>query len=116
MLVGDGAFQMTGFELSTAVRRGLDPIVILFNNKGYLTERFILEGKFNDIQDWNFHKLPEVLQGGKGFEVRTEGELDLALTEALTTRGEFCLIHVHLGTGDFSPALKRLALALSKKA
>ena len=116
VLVGDGAFQMTGFELSTAVRRGLDPIVILFNNKGYLTERFILEGKFNDIQDWNFHKLPEVLQGGKGFEVRTEGELDLALTEALTTRGEFCLIHVHIGAGDFSPALKRLALALSKKA
>ena len=115
VLVGDGAFQMTGFELSTAVRRGLDPIVILFNNKGYLTERFILEGKFNDIQDWNFHKLPDVLKGGKGFEVRTEGELESAISEALATRGQFSLVHVHLGADDFSPALKRLGTALGNK-
>jgi indolepyruvate decarboxylase len=116
VLVGDGAFQMTGMELSTAVRRGLNPIVVLFNNKGYLTERFILEGKFNDIQDWAFHKLPEVLKGGKGFEVNNEGELEAAFTEALACPDQFCLIHVHLAADDYSPALRRLAEALSKEA
>ena len=49
ILVCDGAFQMTGTELSTFSRLGLDPVVILFNNHGYSTERFILEGSFNDI-------------------------------------------------------------------
>ena len=32
--------------------------------------------KFNDIQPWHYHKLPEVLGGGTGYEVRTEGEFD----------------------------------------
>jgi hypothetical protein len=32
-LVGDGGFQMTGMDLGTATTYGLDPIVILFNNK-----------------------------------------------------------------------------------
>jgi len=34
ILVGDGAFQMTGWELGNCRRYGLDPIVILFNNLG----------------------------------------------------------------------------------
>lgn len=116
VLVGDGAFQMTGMELSTAVRRGLNPIVVLFNNKGYLTERFILEGKFNDIQDWAFHKLPEVLKGGKGYEIHNEGELEAAFSDALACKDQFCLLHVHLSADDYSPALRRLAEALAKEA
>ena len=79
MIVGDGAFQMTGMELSTIARHGLNPIVVVLNNHGYTTERFLLEGPFNDIHDWAFHKIPEVLGTGLGLEVRTEGELDAAL-------------------------------------
>ena len=37
ILVGDGAFQMTGMELISAHRLGLNPIVILFNNGIYAT-------------------------------------------------------------------------------
>src|SRR5688500_7344421 len=33
VIVGDGAFQMTGMELSTIVRRGYNPIVIVLDNK-----------------------------------------------------------------------------------
>ena len=50
VIVGDGAFQMTGMELSTIARHGLNPIVVVLNNHGYTTERFLLEGPFNDIQ------------------------------------------------------------------
>ncbi len=39
VLVGDGAFQMTGNELSTAVRLKLHPIVFILNNDGYGTMR-----------------------------------------------------------------------------
>ena len=59
VLVGDGAFQMTCMELSSTVRQKFNPIVIVLNNKGYSTERFIQEGQFNDIHNWQDHKMPE---------------------------------------------------------
>jgi indolepyruvate decarboxylase len=113
VIVGDGAFQMTGMELSTIARNGLNPIVVVLNNHGYTTERFILEGAFNDIHEWKFHKIPEVLGTGLGLEVRTEGELDAALEAALANSSSFSLINVHLDKMDRSPALERLATKLA---
>lgn len=114
VVVGDGAFQMTGMELSTIAQHGLNPIVVLLNNHGYTTERFLLEGSFNNIRDWAYHRIPEVLGGGRGFEVRTVGELDGALREALADTSGYSLINVHLDPYDRSPALERLANRLSK--
>ena len=66
MIVGDGAFQMTGMELSSLVRHKFPTIVIVLDNDGYGTERFLHPGtfEFNDIQPWAYHKLPEVYGGG----------------------------------------------------
>src|SRR5262249_40868662 len=114
VVVGDGAFQMTGMELSTIVRYGLNPIVVVLNNHGYTTERFLLEGSFNDIQDWAYHKIPEVLGGGLGLEVRTLRELDDSIRAALDNVAGFSLLNVHLDPYDRSPALERLASRLSK--
>jgi len=115
VIVGDGAFQMTGMELSTIARNGLNPIVVVLNNHGYTTERYLLEGSFNDVHPWQFHKIPEVLGTGLGLEVRTEGELDAALEASMANTGSFSLINVHLDKMDRSPALERLADRLSKK-
>jgi indolepyruvate decarboxylase len=115
VVVGDGAFQMTGMELSTVVRQKLNPIVIVMNNKGYMTERFLLEGSFNDIQNWAYHKIPDVVGGGLGMEVRTLGELDEALARALANTQGFSLLNVHLDPLDRSPALDRLAQKLSAR-
>ena len=115
VLVGDGAFQMTCMELSTAVRHGFNPIVIVLNNKGYTTERFLQDGPFNDILNWNYHRMPDLLGGGWGFEVRTEGELDQALNAALANQDAFSILNVHLEPDDISEALKRLAEGLSKR-
>ncbi len=115
VLVGDGAFQMTCLELSTAVRHGFDPIVLVLNNKGYTTERFLQDGPFNDIPNWNYHRLPDLLGGGWGFEVETEGDLEKALQAALANRDTFSLLNIHLDPLDISPALHRLAKRLSKK-
>jgi len=115
VLVGDGAFQMTGMELSTIIRCGFAPIIIVLDNKGYGTERFLHPGPFNDIHPWNYHKLPEVLGGGTGYEVRTEGEFDEALRKGLADTSGMSLIQVHLGLDDRSKALDRLAERLSKR-
>jgi indolepyruvate decarboxylase len=113
-LVGDGAFQMTGQELSTIIRHNFHHICIVLDNKGYGTERFLHPGDFNEINPWKYHKLPEVFGGGRGYEVRTEGDFDLALTRAWQEPG-VSLIQVHLGLDDKSQALGRLAERLSKK-
>jgi len=115
VIVGDGAFQMTGMELSNIVRHRMNPIVVILNNHGYTTERFLLEGSFNDIQDWAYHKLPEVLGGGMGLEVRTEDELDAALNQAMANTTSFSLLNVHLDPYDRSPALDRLSQRLAGK-
>ena len=112
-IVGDGAFQMTGMELSTIARYGQNPIVIVMNNKGYTTERFLLEGPFNDIYNWQYHKIPDVLGAGHGYDVHTEEDLDAALNAAIQETSCFSLLNVHLDKLDRSPALDRLAKKLS---
>ena len=61
-------------ELSTIARFRLNPIVVVFNNRGYGTERPMLDGPFNDIHPWKFSKIPEMLGAGKGFDVNTEDQ------------------------------------------
>jgi len=113
VLVGDGAFQMTGMELSTSARLGLNPIIFIINNKGYTTERLINEGPYNDIHDWAYHLMPHVLRAGWGCEVRTEGELEDALRAARQNASSFSLVNVHFEPLDKSAALERLGARLS---
>jgi indolepyruvate decarboxylase len=115
-IVGDGAFQMTGMELSTIVRRKLPVIVIVLDNGGYGTERLLHPGefKFNDIHPWQYDQLPAVLGGGKGYQVRTEGEFDAALQKAWQDRSGPSILHVHLDPQDRSRALAKLAEMMQK--
>ncbi len=108
-IVGDGAFQMTGTELSTAVRYHLDPIIIVLNNHGYATERPLLEGGYNDIQNWNYAALTQMVGGGVGLKATTEEEMEAAFKEAFSNRGRLYLIEIDLDKTDFSPALRRFA-------
>ncbi|PYK98045.1 MAG: preprotein translocase subunit Tim44 [Verrucomicrobia bacterium] len=115
VLVGDGAFQMTGMELATAARYNLNPIVIVLNNRGYGTERHIHDGPYNDLWPWNYHRLPEILGAGRGFDVETEEQLDQALRAAERYTDGFCLLEVRLEPLDRSPALQRMAERLAKR-
>ncbi|MDA7976673.1 MAG: thiamine pyrophosphate-dependent enzyme [Pirellulales bacterium] len=114
VLVGDGAFQMTGMELSTIIKHRLAATIIVLDNGGYGTERLIHEGRFNDINVWQYQMLPQVLGGGKGYEVRTEGEFDKALSAAQSNETEVNLIRVHIGREDHSLTLDRLGAGLAK--
>lgn len=115
VLVGDGAFQMTGMELAAAVRYGLNPIVVVFNNAGYGTERPMQDGPYNDVATWRFHRLPEVFGAGRSWLVATEGEFALALREAHAHRESFALIELKLDPHDRSAAMQRLTAGLGKR-
>jgi indolepyruvate decarboxylase len=115
VLVGDGAFQMTGTELSTAARFGLNPIVVVLNNAGYVTERFILDGSFNDVTPWDYSRLPEVIGTGRGFIVETVAELDAALAAARAHTESFCVLDVRLERLDTSSPLRRLTAELARQ-
>jgi indolepyruvate decarboxylase len=115
-IVGDGAFQMTGMELSNLVRHKFATIVIVLDNAGYGTERLLHPGdwKFNDIQPWQYHRLPEVLGGGKGYLIRTEGDFDQALNAAWRDRTGPSILHVIIDPNDCSRALAKLAEKMSQ--
>ena len=115
VIVGDGAFQMTGTELSTTIRYGLNPIILVLNNHGYGTMRPLVEGPFNDIINWRYTHLPEMLGAGRAFAVRTEGEFDSAMKAALSETQHFVMIEAELEKSDMSPALIRLAEKVSEQ-
>jgi indolepyruvate decarboxylase len=115
-IVGDGAFQMTGMELSNLVRHQFPTIVIILDNSGYGTEKLLHPGhwRFNEIQPWQYSRLPELLGGGTGYEIRTEGEFDKALSKAWADKTGPSILHVHFDPNDASRALARMAERMSK--
>ncbi len=107
ILVGDGAFQMTGWELGNCRRYGLDPIVVLFNNCSWEMLRvFQPESRFNDLDDWHYAEIANSI-GGVGERVATRGELVAALERAVQRRGKFSLIEAMLPRGRTSDTLAR---------
>jgi len=107
ILVGDGAFQMTGWELGNCRRYGWDPIVIVFNNASWeMLRTFQPESGFNDLDHWGFAEMASGL-GGDGVRVATRAELKAALDRAMATRGKFQLIEVTLPRGVLSNTLAR---------
>ena len=103
ILVGDGAFQMTGWELGNCRRYGL----VLFNNTSWEMLRvFQPESRFNDLDDWHFAEIAPAL-GGVGERVTTRRELAAALERAIDNRGRFVLVEVMLPRGTTSDTLAR---------
>lgn len=110
-IVGDGAFQMTGIELSTAAKFGMAPVVFVLNNDGYGTQRHILDGPFNEILQWNYTKLIDVFGHGQSFKVDTLGALEDAIRQS---QGMLTLIEVIIPRDDCSPSLRRMGEELGK--
>ncbi|MFH1476470.1 MAG: thiamine pyrophosphate-binding protein [Verrucomicrobiota bacterium] len=119
VLTGDGAFQMTAQELSTLIKQKCPAIILIINNDGYLIERVLhKDGPYNDIPMWNYVSLPATLGGGAhaiGIRVTTEGELEHALTSAVTEQDKLFLIELCLPNRDCSTGLNRLGDSFRKK-
>lgn len=108
-LVGDGAFQMTGMELLTANRLGLNPIVIVVNNGSFTSLRSMAhqQADFVRIADFDYARFADLV-GGRGFVTRTGVELQQALEQARNSN-RVSIIDVRLLPEDISPALRRLS-------
>lgn len=115
ILVGDGAFQMTGTELATCLRHGQTPIVIILNNRGYTTEREILEGPFNDVHEWRYDEICTLLGGGIGHRVETFGTFVQAMDSAMADSEHLHVLNVILDPKDRSTAVTRVARRLAKR-
>ena len=114
VLVGDGAFQMTGWELGNASRAGCDPVVIVFNNASWeMLRAFTPDAGFNALPPWDFAAMAAGM-GGDGHAVATRAELHAALERAWGTRGRFQLIDVRLAPGAVSPTLSRFVRAVKR--
>lgn len=113
-IIGDGAFQMTGTELSTAAKYGMNPIVFVLNNDGYGTQRHILDGAFNNILQWHYTKIVDMLGVGKSFKVETCSQLDAAITDSLGF-DTLTLIEVIIPRDDSSRSLRRMGEELGKQ-
>ena len=114
ILVGDGAFQMTGWELGNCRRYGWDPIVLVFNNASWeMLRTFQPESGFNDLGHWGFAEMAAGL-GGDGVRVGTRAELHAALEQAMTRRGRFQLIEITIPRGVLSSTLARFVAGVKR--
>ncbi len=114
ILAGDGAFQMTGWELGNSRRYGWDPIVLVFNNAGWeMLRTFQPASAFNDLDEWDFATLARGL-GGDGVRVHSRRELRDALERAVATRGRFQLVEIMMPRGGLSPTLERFVAGVKR--
>ncbi|MFQ5672456.1 MAG: alpha-keto acid decarboxylase family protein [Nitrospinales bacterium] len=113
ILVGDGAFQMTGTELATFKKMRFAPIVIVVNNSGYETERVIMDGAFNDIPGWDYGKICGLLGYGRDFKAEKAGEFKSALQQALADKNQMAVINAVVT--ESSRSMRRLAGEIGRR-
>lgn len=104
MFTGDGGFMMGGInEFNTAVRLGIDLIVIVANDSAYGAEhiQFIDRKMDPSLTEFHWPSFAETAKslGGDGVEVRSETELDAALVALKNRKGPF-LIDLRLDPHD----------------
>ena len=114
VLMGDGAFQMTGPEIAHAPGYGCNPVIVLVNNTRWeMLQAFYPHAGYNDTVSWPFAKLAE-LWGGAGYTAPTVGDLRRSLAEAWASP-RFSIVEVPVPRGDISPVLARFVEAFKER-
>jgi len=103
VLVGDGGFQMTGWELLNATDWGISPVVVLMNNGSWEMLQSFVPAAYNRRVDGRYAMVAQAW-GMRAWRVATSGQLRAALREARAT-SEPTLIEVVLRPGDISRTL-----------
>lgn len=107
VLVGDGAFQMTGCELATLATQNLRPIVLLLNNSSYMMlESLDRSRPYYALRSWDYVGFARTL-GCSGERVATAEELNAALRRAEAADRPY-LIEAVLNKDDLSPVMRRI--------
>jgi indolepyruvate decarboxylase len=78
LFIGDGAFQLTGQEISVIAKHNLNVNIFVIQNNGYTVERAI-HGKtqsYNDIPQWHFKAFAQSLGINESHTINNLLELD----------------------------------------
>ena len=114
VIVGDGAFQMTGSEFSSHIRNELNTVILILNNRGYSTEKAIMEGEFNDIHNWRYDKITDLMDGGVGMYISDSSQFRNALETALDDVSQSYVLNIEIAPDDQSIAMKNIIETLCK--
>jgi indolepyruvate decarboxylase len=112
LVTGEGSHQLTVQEVGQFGRLGLQPVIFVLNNCGYLIERLLSKypaDAYNDVASWRYADLPHALGCDGWFTARatTCGELDRALSTAAAC-GTAAYIEVVTGAYEASPLALKL--------
>ena len=104
--VGDGCYQMAGFELMTAVQYNIPVIWIVFNNSEFNIIKKFLLNMYNDeaymqFDNPDFVKYAEAC-GAKGYRVEKLDEFVPVLQEAIELNKP-CIIDVLIDSDVYPP-------------
>jgi thiamine pyrophosphate-dependent acetolactate synthase large subunit-like protein len=104
LFIGDGGFMMGGInEFNTAVRLGLDLVIVVANDSAYGAEHIqFLDRKMDPgLTEFHWPSFAGVARslGGQGVEVRSKAELETAIS-ALEARKGPILIELRLDPHD----------------
>lgn len=113
LLTGEGSHQLTATEVSSMMRNGLRPIILVLNNSGYTIERVLSncpDDPFNDIAKWDYSKLTQVFEGDAWVvQARTNLEFDNALKQAeIEQRTKLCYIEMFTDKMDLPPLTEKI--------
>ena len=120
LLTGEGSHQLTAQEISSMMRYGVKPIVIVLNNSGYTIERILSDDpmdKFNDIAVWDYSKLPSVFKGNVWTaQAETNEEFNNVLNQAeIEQQNRMCYIEIFTEMLDVPLLTKRVVKKLRDK-
>jgi pyruvate decarboxylase len=138
LFVGDGSLQLTVQEISTMVRLGLKPIMLVklqgvsrtpeiniysfvICNEGYTIERFIhgMDAIYNDIQLWDYKDLPRVFGAKEGtvktFQIKTKAQVhQLFEDKQFNAANVLQFVELYIPKKDAPRALKLTAEASAR--
>lgn len=100
LICGDGGFMLSGLtEFNTAVRHGLDVVVVVLNDSAYGAEhiQFVDRGMDPGLTEFAWPEFADVATalGGIGYTVRTDEDLTTAFTGIAERTGPV-LVNIHL--------------------
>ncbi|KAM0754818.1 pyruvate decarboxylase [Meredithblackwellia eburnea MCA 4105] len=112
LFIGDGSLQLTVQDISTMLRQGLKPIIVVLNNDGYVIERLIHgpERVYNDISRWKWQELLSFFNAdnvpSKSWLANTREEFEAILGDAEFAAADKCqLLEVKMDRLDAPRAL-----------
>jgi pyruvate decarboxylase len=122
LFIGDGSLQLTVQEISTMIRVGVKPIIVVLDNEGYAIERFIhgMKRGYNDIAPWKWTSILSLFASPQSPPYQSYSCDTRAELEALLKNPDFAkadkiqLVAVKLPKEDAPRALKMQAELTSK--